>query len=77
MFGVVKVIKSTGDKLYAKWIGYDNSFNSWIDEKDIVYWRNATGVDKFAKRVDWVSWKSDVCIFDIDKLRNVRTNLNK
>ena len=24
------------DKLYIKWKGYDNSFNIWIDEKDIV-----------------------------------------
>ena len=21
---------------YVKWKGYDNSFNSWIDKKDIV-----------------------------------------
>ena len=25
-----------GHKLYVKWKGYDNSFNSWIDKKDIV-----------------------------------------
>ena len=25
-----------GDKLYVKWKGYDNRFNSWIDKKDIV-----------------------------------------
>ena len=31
-----KVIKKKGDKLYVKWKGYDNSFNSWIDKKDIV-----------------------------------------
>ena len=31
-----KVIKSKGDKLYVKLKGYDNSFNSWIDQKDIV-----------------------------------------
>ena len=24
------------DKLYVKWKGYDNSFNSWIDKKDLV-----------------------------------------
>ena len=24
------------DKLYVKWKGYNNSFNSWIDKKDIV-----------------------------------------
>ena len=31
-----KVLKEKGDKLYVKWKGYDNSFNSWIDKKDIV-----------------------------------------
>ena len=35
-FRVEKVIKKKGDKLYVKWKGYDNSFNSWIDEKDII-----------------------------------------
>ena len=32
-FRIEKVIKKKGDKLYVKWKGYDNSFNSWIDEK--------------------------------------------
>ena len=27
-FGIEKVIKRKGDKLYVKWKGYDNSFNS-------------------------------------------------
>ena len=31
-----KVIKKKGDKLYAKWKGFDNSFNSCIDKKDIA-----------------------------------------
>ena len=31
-----KVIKRKGDKLYVKWKGYDNSFNSWIDKKDFA-----------------------------------------
>ena len=35
-FRVAKVIKRKGDKLYVKWKGYDNSFHSWIDKKDIV-----------------------------------------
>ena len=35
-FRIEKVIKITGDKLYVKWKGYDNYFNSWIDQKDIV-----------------------------------------
>ena len=33
---VEKVIKRKGYKLYLKWKGYDNSFNSWIDKKDLV-----------------------------------------
>ena len=35
-FRVEKVIKRKGDKLYVKWKRYDNSFNSWIDKKDVV-----------------------------------------
>ena len=35
-FGIEKVIKRKGDRLLAKWKGYDNSFNSWINKKDIV-----------------------------------------
>ena len=35
-FKIEKVIKKKGDKLYVKWRGYDNSFNSWIEKKDNV-----------------------------------------
>ena len=35
-FRVEKVIKRKDDKLYVTWKGCDNSFNSWIDKKDIV-----------------------------------------
>ena len=35
-FRIEKVIERKGDKLYVKWKGYDNSFNSWIDKKDLV-----------------------------------------
>ena len=35
-FRIEKVLMKKGDKLYVKWKGYDNSFNSWIDKKDIV-----------------------------------------
>ena len=34
-FRIEKVIKEKGKKQYAKWKGYDNSFNSWIDKKDL------------------------------------------
>ena len=39
-FGVEKVIKRKGDKLYVKWKGYDSFFNSWIDKKTQYKWGN-------------------------------------
>ena len=33
-FRIEKVIKKKGGKLFVKWKGYDDSFNSWIDKKD-------------------------------------------
>ena len=35
-FRIEKVIKKKGNKLYVKWKGYYNPFNSWIDKKDTV-----------------------------------------
>ena len=35
-FRIEKVIKRKGDKIYVKWKGYDNSFNSSIDKTDII-----------------------------------------
>ena len=35
-FRIEQVLKRKGDKLYVKWKGYDNSFNSWINKKAIV-----------------------------------------
>ena len=32
-FRIEKVFKRKCDKLYVKWKGYDNSFNSWINKK--------------------------------------------
>ena len=31
-----KKTKRKINKLYVKWKGYDNSFNNWINKKDIV-----------------------------------------
>ena len=36
-FGIEKVIKEKGDKLYVKWKGFDSQFNIWIDKKDLAY----------------------------------------
>ena len=30
------VPKRKGDKLYLKWKRYNNSFSSWINEKDLI-----------------------------------------
>ena len=35
-FRIGKKHKRKGDKLYVKWKGYDNSFNSWVDKMDLV-----------------------------------------
>ena len=35
-FRIEKVIKSKGNKLYVKWKGYNNSFNSWVNKKDLI-----------------------------------------
>ena len=36
-FRTDKVIKRKGGKFYVKWKGYDSSFNSWIDKKNLVW----------------------------------------
>ena len=33
---IEKAIKRKSDKLCIRWKGYDHSFNSWIDKKDLV-----------------------------------------
>ena len=33
---IEKVIKTRNDKLFVKWRGYNNSFNSWIDKNNIM-----------------------------------------
>ena len=35
-FRIETLIRRKGDKLYVKWKGYDNSFNSWIDKTNLV-----------------------------------------
>ena len=35
-FRFEKVIKRKENKLYVKWKEYNNSFNSWIDKKDLI-----------------------------------------
>ena len=35
-FRIEKVIKKKRNKLYVKWKGYGNAFNSWINKKNFV-----------------------------------------
>ena len=35
-FRIENVIRRKDDKMYVKWKGYDSSFNSWNDEKDLI-----------------------------------------
>ena len=35
-FRIDKILKRKGNKLCVKWKGYNNSFNSWINKKDIL-----------------------------------------
>ena len=32
---IEKIFKRKGDKLYVKWKGYDNRFNSWINKREL------------------------------------------
>ena len=33
---IEKILKRKGTKLYVKWKGYSNSFNTWIDKKNLI-----------------------------------------
>ena len=35
-FRIENVLKKKVGKLHVRWKGYDNSFNSWIEKKDLV-----------------------------------------
>ena len=35
-FRIEKVLKRKGDKMYVKWKGYNNRFNSSIDKNDLI-----------------------------------------
>ena len=35
-FRIEKILKTKGNKLYVNWKEYNNSFDSWIDKKDLM-----------------------------------------
>ena len=49
-----KVIMRKGDKLYVKWKGYNNSFNSWRDKKDSINEWIFSGTEIFKRKSE--SW---------------------
>ena len=36
LYVIEKIIKIKNDKLFVKWKGYNNSFDSWINKKDVI-----------------------------------------
>jgi hypothetical protein len=36
VFRIEKVLKTKGNKLFVKWLGYSDDFNSWVDKGDVV-----------------------------------------
>ena len=36
IYRIEKVIRKQGNKALVKWLGYPDSFNSWIDSKDVI-----------------------------------------
>ena len=36
MFRIEKVLKRKGNKSLVKWLGYPDSFNSWVNNDDLV-----------------------------------------
>ena len=36
LYVIEKIIKTKNDKLFVKWRGHNNSFNSWINNKDVI-----------------------------------------
>ena len=71
-FRIAKLIKRKEDKLYAKWKGYDHSFNSCFDKK-------GTWIDTstFALKSNLASLKTEFDNLDIDKLVQVPDDLSK
>ena len=36
IFSIEKVIRKRGEKALVKWLGYSESFNSWVDSEDLI-----------------------------------------
>ena len=36
VYRIERVIRKRGDKSLVKWVGYPESFNSWVENKDLI-----------------------------------------
>jgi len=36
VYRIEKIIRKRGNMSLVKWVGYDNSFNSWVENKDLI-----------------------------------------
>ena len=36
---IAKIIKTKNNRIYVKWSGYNNSFNSWIDKNNMIKYK--------------------------------------
>ena len=73
-FKIEKVIKKKGDKLYLKWKGYDNSFDSLINKKEFIQkeFKSLTkaNTSDFALKVNVAEIKK-VDDIDVDKINSI------
>ena len=49
-FTFEKVVTAKGNQLYVKWKHYDNSFNNWIDKKDLVASKPCSNSKKYINK---------------------------
>lgn len=36
LYLVEKILRKSGNKVYVKWLGFNNNYNSWIDKDDVL-----------------------------------------
>ena len=72
-FRIKKVLKRKSDKLYVKWKGYDSSFNSWINKKDLLYFPkpfNSHFGDSIKVKIDLSNYARKTDIKNISQVKN-------
>ena len=80
---IEKILKRKGDKLYVKWKGYDNRYNSWINKRDFrSFGRNINAkvdLSNYATKTDLKNVTHvDTSSFALKtNLVNLKTEVNK